>query len=150
MRVVLVRHGEACDAVVDAARPLTDAGRADVERLAQWCVEGRVAPTKILHSGILRAAQTAEILAARLAPKAGVRPARGLAPDDGPAPWLEELRHEPEPTMLVSHMPLVGELAALLAARRAPISFAPAAVMIFERDGGSFRVAASWRPDSAA
>ena len=75
-----MRHGEACDAVVDSARPLTTEGRADIGRLAEWCAGNGVAPQKIRHSGILRAAQTAEILGARLAPSSGVRAVRGLAP----------------------------------------------------------------------
>jgi len=146
MRVFLVRHGEACDAMVDPARPLTDAGKGDVARLAEWCAANGVAPGEIRHSGILRAAQTAEILAAWLSPPAGVRAVRGLAPDDDPSHWAEELRHEPEPVMLVSHMPFLGELAALLVGSRAATSFATASIACFDREDGKFRSAATWSP----
>jgi phosphohistidine phosphatase len=146
MRVFLVRHGEACDALVDPARPLTATGRDEAERLAAWCAANGVAPQKIRHSGILRAAQTAEILGARLAPSSGVRAVRGLAPDDDPSQWADELAHEPATTMLVAHMPLLGELAALLVGSRAPTSFATGSIACFERDGGGFRLAASWCP----
>jgi phosphohistidine phosphatase len=146
MRVFLVRHGEACDAVVDPARPLTAAGRDDVARLAEWCAANGVAPQKIRHSGILRAAQTAEILGARLAPSSGVRAVRGLAPSDDPTHWFDELSPESASTMLVAHMPLLGELAALLVAARAPTSFATASIACFERDAAGFRPTATWSP----
>ncbi len=149
MRVFLVRHGEACDAMVDPARPLTDAGKGDVARLAEWCAANDVAPQKIRHSGILRAAQTAEILAARLAPSSGVRAVRGLAPDDDPGTWAEELKHEPASTMLVAHMPLLGELAALLLGTGAAASFATAQIACFERDAAGFRLTATWSPGGA-
>jgi len=149
MRVFLVRHGEACDAIVDPARPLTGEGRAAVERLAEWCGANGVAPQKIRHSGILRAAQTAEILGARLAPSSGVRAVRGLAPSDDPKHWVDELTHESASTMLVAHMPLLGELAALLATNHAPMSFAPAQIACFERDGAGFRMSATWSPRAA-
>jgi phosphohistidine phosphatase len=146
MRVFLVRHGEACDAIVDPARPLTDAGRDEIARLAEWCAANGVAPQKIRHSGILRAAQTAEILGARLAPSSGVRAVRGLAPDDHADVCAEELKHEPASTMLVTHMPFVGELAALLVGSRAPASFATGSIACFDREGEEFRLAATWSP----
>jgi phosphohistidine phosphatase SixA len=149
MRVFLVRHGEACDAMVDPARPLTEAGRADVARLARWCAENGVAPHEIRHSGILRAAQSAEILAARLAPPAGVKEVRGLAPDDDPRRWADELVHERQAVMLVTHLPLVGDLAALLAGESEPASFATAAIACFESEGDKFRLAATWSPPEA-
>lgn len=146
MRVFLVRHGEAADAIVDADRPLTAAGRTQAERLAIWCAANDALPDEIRHSGLLRAAQTAEILAARLSPPGGVRVARGLAPDDDPRPWAGELPHETASPMLVTHMPFVGELAALLASRRAPLAFATAEIAVLERDGARFRLVATWKP----
>ena len=143
MRVFLVRHGEAADA--PGPRPLTAAGRADAARLAQWCEAEGVAPHEIRHSGILRAAETAEILAARLHPPGGVRAVRGLEPGDDPAPWDLELRLESDPVMLVTHMPFVAELAALLTRSRIAPSFATAEIACFERTGDEFRLAQSWR-----
>jgi phosphohistidine phosphatase len=146
MRVYLVRHGEATDPMVDPERPLTAAGRTSVERLAIWCAANDVAPAAVRHSGILRARQTAEILAARLSPAAGARVARGLSPDDDPGPWLDELVHETGSPMLVTHMPFVGELAALLTGRRAPLGFATAEIAVLEREDGKFRLVETWRP----
>ena len=144
MRVFVVRHGEAAD--VPGERPLTAAGRAEVARLALWCKTEGVAPHEIRHSGILRAAETAEILAARLAPPGGVSAARGLAPGDDPEPWKFELGLETDPLMLVTHMPFVSGLVALLTGARIAPSFATAEIACFERTGDDFRLVASWRP----
>ena len=72
--------------------------------------------------------------------------ARGLAPDDDPAPWADELPHHAETVLIVSHMPFVAELAALLEARGASRSFATAEIACFERQGDAYRLASSWRP----
>jgi len=144
--VFLVRHCEAKDALVDPTRPLSDVGREEAARLAQWCVANDVRPHEIRHSGVLRAAQTAEILASRLAPAGGTKKARGLAPDDDPTICAEALLHETSSVMLVSHMPFVGELAALLAGRGASFSFAPGTILSFARAGAGFRLAASFTP----
>ncbi len=146
MRISLVRHGEAAPAANDGERPLTAAGRDQVARLAQWCAANGVEPRQIRHSGILRAAQTAEILAARLDPPDGTIAVRGLAPDDDASKWLHELPHETGDVLIVTHMPLVGEIAALLAGRRGSAPFAPAEIACFEPDGAALRVVASWRP----
>lgn len=146
MRVSLVRHGEAAPAANDGERPLTPAGRDQVARLADWCATNGVLPHQIRHSGILRAAQTAEILAARLDPPGGTIAVRGLAPDDDASAWLHELPHETADVLLVTHMPLVGELAALLAGRRGSTPFSPAEISCLEQTGTAFRVVAGWRP----
>ena len=117
MRLYLVRHGEAGTAPTDAERPLTAAGRAAVERLAGWATQHGVTVDEIRHSGLVRARQTAEILAATLAPPHGVSAARGLTPTAPPEPWADELTVETRDVMLVGHMPFLGELASALLAR---------------------------------
>jgi phosphohistidine phosphatase len=147
--VHLVRHGAAAPAGQDGERPLTAEGRDAVARLADWCAAHGVAPHAIRHSGILRAAQTAEILAARLAPPEGVRAVRGLAPDDDPQRWADELPHETGSLMLVTHAPFIVELASLLVpgqAGRGARSFAPGAIACIERTPGGWRLAATWAP----
>jgi len=149
MRVFLVRHGEAAQMSPDGERPLTAAGRDEVARLAAWCAAHGVAPAEIRHSGLLRAAQTAEILAARLSPNTAARKVRGLAPDDDAAPLAAELVHETHAVLLVTHMPLVGELAALLVRRITPLSFTTAQIACFDRDRDVFCLTETWSPGEA-
>jgi phosphohistidine phosphatase len=66
MKVWFVRHAEAevADAVgSDAKRALTAKGRRQFREVADWLVEHAGAPDLILHSPLVRAVQTAEILA---------------------------------------------------------------------------------------
>ena len=65
MKVLLVRHSTAVDpyeAPTDDTRWLTAAGRARMRRVAER-VAGEAAPTRIFTSPLVRAVQTAEILA---------------------------------------------------------------------------------------
>lgn len=150
MRVHLVRHGEASPVNADGERPLTDAGRADAGRLASWCVQNGVRPETILHSGILRAEQTARILAEALDPPGGVRVVKGLTPDDDPARQRDELLHTDAEVLVVTHLPLVGELAAALTGTGIALPFATAEIVTLERSGDRFQVAGGWRPSATA
>ncbi|HDD66024.1 MAG TPA: phosphohistidine phosphatase SixA, partial [Nitrososphaeria archaeon] len=62
MKVYLVQHGEAKREEEDPARPLTEEGKREVEDVARFLAELGVRVDRILHSGKLRAAQTANIL----------------------------------------------------------------------------------------
>lgn len=142
--VWLVRHGEAANS--PEPRHLTPNGRAAVARLAQWCAASGVAPDEILHSGLVRAEETAQILAAHLKPAAGVRAVRGLQPGDDADAWPAVLEHEPLSVMLVTHMPFVCDLAEALTGRRGHFAFATAEIAALARDGAAWRVVRTWRP----
>ncbi len=65
MIVWLARHAEAVNpdqAPADAVRPLTEAGRRQMTQLGCWLKDRVQHPDLILHSPLVRAAQTAEIL----------------------------------------------------------------------------------------
>ncbi len=114
MRIYLVQHGLALSAEEDGARPLSAQGREDVTRCAGFLsLFERPRPARILHSGKLRAQQTAEMFAE--AWQVGdVQVADGLAPNDDPGPWAERLIHLQEDIMLVGHLPFLQRLAGLL------------------------------------
>ena len=114
MTIYLVRHGEARPDVDDASRPLSERGRAEIERVARLVAVLRPAVAEIRHSGLLRGRQTAEILAAALGPARGVRAAGGLAPSDEPGVAAAECEAATEPILLVGHMPHLGRLASRL------------------------------------
>ncbi|MDX1648893.1 MAG: phosphohistidine phosphatase SixA [Myxococcota bacterium] len=114
--LVLVQHGQALPKDVDPDRPLDDAGRAAVGRVAAFLAQAGLRADRVLHSGKTRAAQTAEILAESLA--GGVPPeARdGLGPKDDPAPVAEEAAGWSSDVVIAGHMPFVQRLASLLCA----------------------------------
>jgi len=148
MDVYLVQHGAALPAEQDPRRPLSEAGRAAVAKVAA-CLAARgsllVAPpiVEIRHSGKLRAQQTAEILGQALCPQLRPQAVDHLAPDDDPGALQSELesrRNEDTALMLVGHLPHLARLAGLLLAgdaARSPVRFANAAVLrlSFGRDG---------------
>src|SRR2546428_4370090 len=63
MDCYLVQHGEAKPEREDPARPLTDRGRREVERVAEGAQRSGVEIAEVVHSGELRAQQTAELAA---------------------------------------------------------------------------------------
>lgn len=70
MKVVLMRHGIAADeAPSDDERPLTAEGARKVRKAAKALKRLGVRPDVVAHSGLLRARQTAELVAERVRPK---------------------------------------------------------------------------------
>jgi len=133
VRFYLVRHGDAVSANVDPLRPLSVRGRAAVGELAKLSASRSVEVAEICHSGILRARETAEILASCLNPPGGVREIAGLLPEDAPVIGKTELETATEPIMLVGHLPHLQRLAALLlpleGAGGSAIEFGPATMI---------------------
>lgn len=140
MQVLLVQHGQAVPTGQHPDRPLSEAGRAEVQRVANHLAARLkqavgVPITEVLHSGKLRAQQTAELLANRLAPGVTPRPADGLSPNDDPqiiADRLQPERSESSAVILVEHLPHLPRLVGLLAAGNAdlhPVRFRNAGVV---------------------
>ena len=116
MQVYLVQHGEAKPETEDPSRSLSDRGREEVQRVARYAAALGLQVAEIRHSGKLRARQTAEILAAALAPPHGVQEIDGLAPADAPGKAVGEIESAREPLMLIGHLPHLRRLASLLLA----------------------------------
>jgi phosphohistidine phosphatase len=127
VRCYLVRHGTAAAGSDDRARPLTPAGRAEVEATARALVARGVEVGEIRHSGLARARETAAILARALRPARGVHATTGLGPEDDPAIAAAELELADAPLMLVGHLPHLARLTTALvgAAETEGIRFDP-------------------------
>ena len=141
--IYLVRHGDALPATEHPERPLSSAGRDAVEQVARLAKERNVEIAAILHSGILRARQTAEILGKHLAPPLGVAQRSGLLPEDDPAIVKAELDSDDSSVMLVGHLPYMNRLAGLLVAadpNRVVAAFAPATMVCCSAGGGQWKI----------
>jgi phosphohistidine phosphatase len=116
LRLDLVRHGEAEPSAGggDAARKLSAAGRAAIERLAERLTRDGWRPTTLWASPLTRAQQTATILA-RACPGLTIGTLDALL-DQEPADLVDELvRLEvQEHVVLVGHQPLMGRLVSWL------------------------------------
>ena len=117
-RLYLMRHGQAETPVNGGESELTTAGRTTIEqqaeRIAALLEREAVPLQRIYHSGKKRAAQTAEIVNARVAPTLKAEARDGLKPNDDPQALLEELQHLQQPSLLVSHLPFIPALVRLL------------------------------------
>jgi len=114
MTIYLVHHAQALAPEIDPQRPLSTEGLAHAERLAVEARAAGIAPATIWHSGKLRARQTAEAFLRHCNPFATFKMVRGLRPEDRAAGLLDELTAEAADLMIVSHMPLLPELARML------------------------------------
>lgn len=119
MMLYLVQHAQALPDDVDPERPLSPEGRAAIGRVAARAAQLALPVEHIYHSGKLRARQTAEVLAEALQVGRAVEKLEGLGPKDRAEPLARWLRVETEKQraggiVLVSHLPLLDRLAALL------------------------------------
>jgi phosphohistidine phosphatase len=118
MDLYLMQHGQATTDDETPKRPLTDAGRVAVRRVAARARAAGVRVSHCVHSGRLRAEQTARLLVTELGAEASVEARPGLAPNDVVTPvaeWLREVT-EHEALALVGHLPFLDRLASLLVA----------------------------------
>lgn len=138
MILYLVQHARAQPKEDDPQRPLSGQGQADIGKVAAFLGErGTVQVSRILHSGKLRARQTAEALAERLKATGSVSETDGLAPLDDPTVWAGRLADTDEDLMLAGHLPHMSKLAALLLtdnAEQPVIRFQMGGVVCLERD----------------
>ena len=117
MQLILVHHGDAVGPEVDPRRPLSEDGRAAVERLAQRAASRGVKPAVVWHSGKLRAKQTAEAFWRACNALAEFSAARDLQPDDPPEWMRDRLRGESRDMLIAGHFPHLPRLLSLLANR---------------------------------
>ncbi|HEU4406115.1 MAG TPA: phosphohistidine phosphatase SixA [Polyangiaceae bacterium] len=113
-----MRHGPAEDSALsgrDADRALTPNGRARVQRVAQELVRRSETPRLILSSPLVRALQTAEIVAALAEPEQGVTIHPALCPGGDCVRLVHDLlRQGARRVMVVGHEPDLSGLATTL------------------------------------
>ena len=157
MNLYVVRHAAAVELgdpnssdppATDAERPLSDRG---AERFADALGGMGVRLARIEHSPLVRAAQTAELMAPLLDGPCVVEPALAAPPN---ASLITGLRTDR--TALVGHAPFVSDLVALLcfadAPRTAGLRFSKGAVAWLEGEPerGGMLLRAFWPPKTLA
>ena len=114
MNLYLVQHGRPLPKEENPEKPLSEAGRMDIERTAAFLRRAGVVPEVIFHSGKTRALQTAEIMADVLRPSCTPLQRDGLAPKDDVEEICRDMEGTDRDTMLVGHLPHLGRLAGRL------------------------------------
>ena len=117
MRLFLVHHGDAVGPDVDHRRPLSERGRAEVDRTAAQAAARGVKPAIVWHSGKLRAKQTAEAFWRACNALANLSATRDLQPDDPPEWIRDRFRGETNDILIAGHFPHLPRLLSLLTGR---------------------------------
>jgi phosphohistidine phosphatase len=151
MNLYLVQHAEAVDKTVDPERPISNQGRADIEKVARY-VEQQYNPEvlAVTHSGKLRARQTAEVIFNHVQCLQGVVAVKDLEPNANPAIWQERLGLMEDDVFLVGHLPNLQRLAGLLLESDPdahPIEFKNAGVVCLHKTGRTWSLAWQVTPD---
>jgi len=141
VKLYLVRHAEAIErsaTTPDGSRYLTAKGRLSFRKIGRRVRRAGAAPDVIFTSPLLRAVQTAEILAERLKHKGEVVVARELSPGFD----LRALRAllagagNPAEAAFVGHEPDLGDIAAALMSVPGGYPLRKGAVVALEADKG--------------
>ncbi|GBE00867.1 MAG TPA: phosphohistidine phosphatase SixA [Nitrospirae bacterium] len=114
MCLYLVQHTEPKSKEEDPERPLSEKGLQEIRKVALHLSWLNIGVDRILHSGKLRAKQTAEALSEELTPPEGLSGTDGLAPLNDPVIWAGRLKEMTGDIMLVGHLPHLEKLASLL------------------------------------
>jgi phosphohistidine phosphatase len=138
MKLYLVQHAQPKPKEEDQERPLSEKGQTDICKIANFLAKGaQIKLNAIMHSGKMRAKQTAEVLTQYLHPPKGIKQTDGLDPLADPLIWIERLAEINEDTMLVGHLPHLAKLSALLLCKGANekiIDFKMGGVICLKRD----------------
>lgn len=137
MILYLVQHGDAKREEEDPSRPLSAKGIKEVRDVSSYISKLNIEIEEVLHSGKLRAKQTAELMAEKLKVSKGISETNGLAPLDDPTIWEERLNKKTNPIMLVGHLPHLGKLASLLLCgdkEKNPVAFKMGGIVCLKRE----------------
>ena len=136
MKLYLLRHGEAdwhAWKQDDNLRPLTEKGKEELRRIAQFFKEIGVEPAVVFSSPLPRARQTAEIIHQKIGGELKVAPE--LSPGFAPHQIGVLCKGERRDVMLVGHEPDLSESIRHFTGARAKMSKAGAARLDFDESG---------------
>ncbi|ADO84089.1 phosphohistidine phosphatase SixA [Ilyobacter polytropus] len=112
MTIYLARHGEAVSLEKNPERPLSQEGKAEVEKMAHLLETMGLKVNKIMHSGKKRAEETARIFSENLCDgKTFV--SKRLNPNDSVEEFFKKLKNE-DKVMYVGHLPFMERLASFI------------------------------------
>ncbi len=135
MRLYLVQHGEALSKEIASERQLSEKGRADVFKMANFLKE-KVKVDCIWHSKKLRAIETAQIFK-RVGLAKDLIEREDLSPLDPVEKFPREIAKANLDLMFVGHLPFLTSLACLLLSGNENlnlIKFYPGGVVCLEKE----------------
>lgn len=111
MRVYLIRHGEATPEKADNTDyPLSEKGKEDIRHIATFLAKQPLEIKHIFHSGILRAKETAEMIAKKINFNGEIEVYTEMQPYDSISTLASMVNQASEDIIIVGHMPFLGLL----------------------------------------
>lgn len=138
MKLYIVQHGDALTKDIDAERPLSNIGHAEVGQVAAL-LAGHMHVSRVVHSGKLRAQQTADIFTTIIAGEFPVEQIEGIGPNDSVADFAQKAEEWGEDMLVVSHLPFVDRLVSLLLSGRETeniVSYTPGSICCLQSTSG--------------
>jgi len=152
MKLYLVQHGLAVKKDVDPGRPLDPQGEQEVQRIADFFMKSGARVHRVLHSGKIRAHQTAEILAEAVLHNGEVEAIIGINPEDSVQKFstiVQKLKYD---TMIVGHLPFMAHMVSYLICGKEDLSivaYSPGTVVCLQQDPGQhWQIQWMLRPDT--
>lgn len=151
MRLYLVRHGDALPEKIDPGRRLSERGRSDVHSVADFLARSGVTVSRVIHSGKMRAEQTAQILGDAVAPSADLETTADIYPLEEIDAFRGRISELGGDTLVVGHLPYMAKLVtSLVCGREDPpaVSYRPGSMVCLEgAGGGGWAIAWMIRPE---
>jgi len=149
MNLYILQHGDAEPKEIYPERPLSEQGMRDIRVLGMQMQNMGVRLENIVHSGKLRAEQSARLMAETLSVEIKPVQAEGLNPNDDPAVILGAIEQMGDGMMIVSHMPFVSRLCSslLTGANDAEFASTPGTLFCLQKANGKWRLSCMLRPD---
>ena len=139
MRLYLVQHGDALSKDLDSECPLSAKGRRYVTRLGEELARSTLTVERILHSGKLRAEETAEVIHAALGERQSLESLAGLGPNDSVKALMQIVENWREDAVVVGHLPSMSKLVGALVAgneEACVVAFEPGSMRSARRRSG--------------
>ena len=137
MKLFCVRHGHAAQMPdYTGERPLTQEGINEVSKIAAYLKRQGIHVVHLMHSGKLRARQSAEILAMFEEEGQDLEVCALLGSDYPTAPLIDLIQEWHDDTMLVGHMPFMSQLVSALILGKDSydiLQFSPGTVVCLDR-----------------
>ncbi len=136
MKLYLVQHGEAISKDTNSERPLTEKGHNDIRKMSQLFTQADISLEQVIHSGKLRAAQTAEYFVKNLREPSVVKVNDHIKPKETLQPLTEQILSWNNDTLIIGHLPYLAKLVSYLTTENESsltISFQPGTAVCLQR-----------------
>jgi len=158
MRLYLVQHGISVPKDEDPEQPLSGVGQTDVSRVASFLGRSGLHVVRVLHSGKLRAQETALLLSEVVSPSCVVEESTApIGPNEATDNLLAFIETWPDTNMvgdvmIVGHLPFMSKMVSRLVGAEEDnviVRFQPSTVVALERgeNGGGWTVSWVVRPE---